>query len=219
LIHDVAIQNLPVVFAIDRAGLVGPDGPTHAGAYDFSYLRCVPNITIMAPADENECRQLLYTAYCLDSPSAVRYPRGNGPGADVDMVMTALTVGKAEVRRHGDSVALLAFGSMLSVANTIGEEINATVVNMRFVKPLDTDLLDELAQSHTHLITLEENAIAGGAGAGVMEYLAQTGTPTRVSLIGLKDEYIEHGSREELLSAAGLDEAGVRRQVLALTVA
>lgn len=213
LVHDVAIQNLPVVFAIDRAGLVGPDGPTHAGAYDFSYLRCVPNMTIMAPADENECRHLLYTAYQLDSPSAVRYPRGSGPGAGIEMEMTPLPVGKAEVRRKGKSIALLAFGSMVSVAEDVGDTLDATVVNMRFVKPLDTVLIDELAASHDHLITVEENAIAGGAGAGVMEYLATTACRTPVTLIGLRDEYIEHGSREELLTRAGLDEAGVLAQV------
>lgn len=216
LIHDVAIQNLPVVFAIDRAGLVGPDGPTHAGAYDFSFLRCVPNMTIMAPADENECRQLLYTAHCMDSPTAVRYPRGNGPGADVDMEMTALPVGKAQIRRKGSEVALLGFGSMVDIACQVGEEIDATVINMRFVKPLDTNLIDELARTHTHLITLEENAIAGGAGAGVMEYLSRSdSTNTPVSVIGLSDDYIEHGSREELLERAGLDKNGVLHQVKA----
>lgn len=215
LIHDVAIQNLPVVFAIDRAGLVGPDGPTHAGAYDFSYLRCIPNMTIMAPADENECRQLLYTAYCMDSPSAVRYPRGNGPGADVDMDMTELPIGKAQQRRKGNDVALLAFGSMVHVAEQIGDEIDATVVNMRFVKPLDTALIDELTKTHSHIVTVEENAIAGGAGAGVMEYLSSQNNRTPITLIGLTDDYIEHGSREELLTHAGLDKQGVLKQIQA----
>ncbi len=215
LVHDVAIQNLPVVFAIDRAGLVGPDGPTHAGAYDFSYLRCIPNMTIMAPSDENECRQLLYTAYCLDSPSAVRYPRGQGPGADVDMDMVEIAVGKAEIKRKGSGTALLAFGSMVDVACQVGDAVDATVVNMRFVKPLDTTLIDELAKTHDRIITIEENAIAGGAGAGVMEYLASTTQRTPIVLVGLTDDYIEHGSREELLSRAGLDHDGVLRQVQA----
>ncbi len=228
LIHDVAIQNLPVVFAIDRAGLVGPDGPTHAGAYDFSFLRCIPNMTILAPADENECRQLLYTAYCMDSPTAVRYPRGNGPGVDIDMEMTALPIGKAQLRRSGsNNIAILAFGSMVDIAGQVGVELDATVVNMRFVKPLDTDLIDQLARTHKHLITVEENAIAGGAGAGVLEYLsdcksdqsipngADDEQPSHplVTLIGLSDAYLEHGSREELLAQAGLDKDGVLRQI------
>ena len=215
LVHDVAIQNLPVVFAIDRAGLVGPDGPTHAGAYDFSYLRCIPNMTIMAPADENECRQLLYTAFCLDSPSAVRYPRGSGPGIDVDEEMSALPIGKAEVRRKGSKTALLAFGSLVEPAYQIGEAIDATVVNMRFVKPLDTELIEELAKTHEHIITVEENAIAGGAGAGIMEFLCDVQHSANLTLIGLSDDYIEHGSREELLASAGLDQEGIHRQVLA----
>lgn len=215
LVHDVAIQNLPVVFAIDRAGLVGPDGPTHAGAYDFSYLRCIPNMTIMAPADENECRQLLYTAYCLDSPVAVRYPRGNGPGTDVDSEMTQLPLGKAEVRRKGSKTALLAFGSMVEVACQVGDTIGATVVNMRFVKPFDTELVEELAKSHDNIITVEENAIAGGAGAGILEFLSAQPHTAKITLIGLTDEFIEHGSREELLTHAGLDQEGVQRQVLA----
>jgi len=219
LIHDVAIQNLPIVFAIDRAGLVGPDGPTHAGAYDFSFLRCVPNMTIMAPADENECRQLLFTAACMDTPSAVRYPRGNGPGVDVDMEMVQLPIGKADIRREGAGTVLLAFGSMVEVAEQVGEELNMTVVNMRFVKPLDTDLLDELVKTHERFITVEENAIAGGAGAGVAEYMAGAHPGFLITLIGLTDDYIEHGSREELLVRAGLDKDGVMNQVQnALTV-
>ena len=169
----------------------------------------------MAPADENECRQLLYTAYCLDTPTAVRYPRGNGPGVDIDPEMNALEVGKAEVRRKGSRTALLAFGSMVEAACQVGDAIDATVVNMRFVKPLDTGLIEELAKTHEHIITVEENAVSGGAGAGVMEFLSNTELDANVHLIGLSDEYIEHGSREELLTRAGLDQEGVHRQVLA----
>ena len=213
LVHDVAIQNLPVLFAIDRAGLVGPDGPTHAGAYDISFMRCLPNMVIMAPADENECRQMLFTGIQHDGPSAVRYPRGNGPGADVDNTMQALDIGRAEVRHQGSRVALLAFGTMVAPALDIGIKNNYTVVNMRFVKPLDTALLDSIAESHDLIITIEENAIAGGAGAGVMEYLSFVSVTTPVRVIGLPDEYVDHGSREELLSYCKLDVAGITEQV------
>ena len=213
LVHDVAIQNLPVLFAIDRAGLVGPDGPTHAGAYDISFMRCLPNMVIMAPADENECRQMLFTGIQHDGPSAVRYPRGNGPGADVDKTMQALDIGRAEVRHQGSRVALLAFGTMVAPALDIGIKNNYTVVNMRFVKPLDTALLDSIAESHDLIITIEENAIAGGAGAGVMEYLSFVSVTTPVRVIGLPDEYVDHGSREELLSYCKLDVAGITEQV------
>ena len=213
LVHDVAIQNLPVLFAIDRAGLVGPDGPTHAGAYDISFMRCLPNMVIMAPADENECRQMLFTGIQHDGPSAVRYPRGNGPGADVDNTMQALDIGRAEVRHQGNRVALLAFGTMVAPAMDIGTKNNFTVVNMRFVKPLDTALLDTIAESHDLIITIEENAIAGGAGAGVREYLSFASVTTPVRLIGLPDEYVDHGSREELLSYCKLDVAGITEQV------
>ncbi|MGF1526368.1 MAG: 1-deoxy-D-xylulose-5-phosphate synthase, partial [Candidatus Competibacterales bacterium] len=169
LIHDVALQNLPVLFAIDRAGLVGPDGPTHAGSFDLSFLRCIPNMVVMAPADENEARQMLYTGFCHDGPAAVRYPRGKGPGVDVQQAFTALPIGVAEVRRRGRDLALLAFGAMVEVALAVGEQLDATVVNMRFVKPLDEALILELATSHGRLVTLEENAVAGGAGSAVGE--------------------------------------------------
>lgn len=216
LVHDVALQNLPVLFAIDRAGVVGPDGPTHAGSFDFSFMRCLPNMVIMAPADENECRQMLYTGIQIDGPSSVRYPRGNGPGVDVEEVMSALPVGKAQNRINGSRVALLSFGIMLDVAESIGQEFGYTVINMRFVKPLDTELIDQIANTHELIITLEENAIPGGAGAGVAEYLLSSGSNTPIRIIGLPDEFVEHGSREELLTHCKLDEPGVRLQISSL---
>lgn len=212
LVHDVAVQNLPVLFAIDRAGLVGPDGPTHAGSFDFSFLRCLPNLVIMAPADENETRHMLYTGFLLDQPAAVRYPRGKGPGVPVQKKMQRLPVGKAELRRTGKSkkIALLAFGSMVSIAEQIAERIDATVVNMRFVKPLDTDMIRQMANGHTRLVTLEENAVAGGAGSAVNEYLAaHHDAAIRIQNIGLPDRFIDQGSREELLADAGLDAESV----------
>ncbi len=213
LVHDVAIQNLPVLFAIDRAGLVGPDGPTHAGSFDFSFMRCLPNMVIMAPADENECRQMLYTGYRLDGPSSVRYPRGGGPGVGVEENMQALDIGKAEHRLEGKKVALLAFGTMVAEAQAIGEKLGYSVVNMRFVKPLDHDMIDTMAASHDLLITLEENAIAGGAGAGIAEYLNTTGSVTPIRHIGLPDEFVEHGERHELLAACQLDSDGLLAQI------
>jgi len=219
LVHDVALQNLPVIFAIDRAGVVGPDGPTHAGSFDFSFMRCLPNIVIMAPADENECRQMLYTGVQLEGPSSVRYPRGNGPGVDVEEQMTALPVGKAEVRRDGKSVALLAFGTMVAPAQELGDEMDFTVINMRFVKPLDTTLIDSIAASHDLIVTLEENVIPGGAGAGIAEYLVSVGSTVSVRLVGLPDEFVDHGSREELLHYCKLDVEGLREQINELVVA
>lgn len=216
LVHDVALQNLPVLFAIDRAGLVGPDGPTHAGSFDFSFMRCLPNMVIMAPADENECRQMLYTGMQIDGPSSVRYPRGNGPGVDVEETMTALPIGKAKLMNEGHRVALLAFGTMVAPAVVIGAEADYTVVNMRFVKPLDTELINNLAMDHDLIITLEENAIPGGAGAGIAEYLLSVGSSTPVRLIGLPDEFVDHGSREQLLEHCRLDEPGLRSQITSL---
>lgn len=216
LVHDVALQNLPVLFAIDRAGVVGPDGPTHAGSFDFSFMRCLPNMVIMAPADENECRQMLYTGMQIDGPSSVRYPRGNGPGVDVEDTMTALPVGKAQIKHEGSRVALLAFGTMVAPAQIIGTESGFTVANMRFVKPLDTELIDTIAATHDLIITLEENAIPGGAGAGIAEHLLESGNTTPLKIIGLPDEFVEHGSREELLHYCKLDEAGLRDQITAL---
>lgn len=205
-IHDVAIQNLPVIFAIDRAGLVGPDGPTHAGSFDFSFLRCLPNFVIMAPADENECRQMLYTGYCIDGPSSIRYPRGTGPGVDISDEMTALPVGKADIVRRGQDIAILSFGTMLEPCQAVAANLNATLVNMRFVKPLDLDVIREMATTHARIVTVEENAVAGGAGAGVLESLSAMNINTPVTLIGLPDEFIEHGTRDELLKTAGLDD-------------
>ncbi|MDP1681312.1 MAG: 1-deoxy-D-xylulose-5-phosphate synthase, partial [Burkholderiales bacterium] len=209
LIHDVAIQNLPVVFAIDRAGLVGADGPTHAGAFDLSYLRCIPNMTVMAPSDENECRQMLYTAFTLDAPSAVRYPRGSGVGAQIEAEMQALPIGKGVVRRTGEKIALLAFGSMVHPALQAAEELNATVADMRFVKPLDEALIKQLAQSHDVLVTVEENVILGGAGSAVADCLATRGIEKRLVLLGLPDRFVEHGDPTLLLASCGLDTVGI----------
>lgn len=209
LIHDIAIQNLPVLLAIDRAGLVGPDGPTHAGSFDLSYLRCLPNLTIMAPADENECRRMLTTGFRLDGPAAVRYPRGKGPGVAVQPELDALPVGRGEWRREGRGVALLCFGAVLPAALEAGEALDATVINMRFVKPLDETLIEETARNHDLLVTLEDNAVAGGAGSGVNETLSRLGLPVAVLNLGLPDRFQDHGSREELLSEAGLDTAGI----------
>lgn len=217
VVHDVAIQNLPVLFAIDRAGLVGPDGPTHAGSFDFTFMRCLPNMVVMAPADENECRQMLYTGHCHNGPSSVRYPRGSGPGADIDTTMTALPIGVSETRVHGASVALLAFGTLVEPATSIGEELGFTVINMRFVKPLDEKKIEELARTHQQLITLEENTVAGGAGSAVAEFLIQRGITTTIHLIGLPDEYVDHGSREELLEHCALDVDSLRTRITQLT--
>jgi 1-deoxy-D-xylulose-5-phosphate synthase len=214
LIHDVALQNLPVVFAVDRAGLVGSDGATHQGSYDLSYLRCIPNTVIMAPADENECRQMLYTATTLSGPAIVRYPRGAGPGVPVVAEMTALPVGKAQLRREGKSgLALLAFGALVASAQQIAEKLDATLVNMRFVKPLDEDLVLSLAGRHRALVTIEENATQGGAGSGVGELLAAEGLQVPLLQLGIPDRFIEHGSREGCLAAAGLDAAGLAASI------
>ncbi len=214
LIHDVALQKLPVTFAIDRGGLVGGDGATHQGAYDLSFLRCIPNMTVMAPADENECRQMLYTAVTLGGPAAVRYPRGPGPGVVPVAEMSALPLGRAEIRREGRSgLLLLAFGTMVAPCVPIAERLDATLVNMRFVKPLDVELVCRLAAAHQCVVTVEENAIAGGAGSAVDECLATAGIECATRHIGIPDRFIEHGSREDCLALAGLDAAGLARQV------
>ena len=204
LIHDVVVQKLPVLFAIDRAGVVGADGPTHNGSYDITFMRCLPDMVIMTPADENECRQMLYTGFLLDQPASVRYPRGGGPGVEIQQEMTAIPLGKAEVRRKGKGLAILAFGVMLDVAMQAGEALNATVVNMRFVKPIDTDMILKMASEHDLLVTIEENVVDGGAGCAVNEVLAAHGVYHPVINYGLPDRLIQHGSREDMLNDAGL---------------
>jgi 1-deoxy-D-xylulose-5-phosphate synthase len=213
LIHDVAIQNLPVMFAIDRAGLVGADGPTHAGSFDLSYLRCIPNMVVMAPADENECRQMLSTGYQHNGPSAVRYPRGFGPGVQPAQGFETLPIGKAERRLTGTRVAILAFGSMVAPAITAGEALGATVVNMRFVKPLDETLVLEMAEQHELLVTVEENAVAGGAGSGISECLAAHGVTVALHHLGLPDRFVEHGEHSALLRQCGLDARGIETTI------
>jgi 1-deoxy-D-xylulose-5-phosphate synthase len=214
LIHDVALQNLPVVFAVDRAGLVGSDGATHQGSYDLSFLRCIPNMVIMAPSDENECRQMLYTATTLSSPTVVRYPRGTGSGVAVEAEMNALAVGRGQIRREGRSgLAILVFGTLLESARKIAERLDATLVNMRFVKPLDETLVMSIAARHRAIITIEENAVMGGAGSAVGELFASEGVILPLHHIGIPDRFIEHGSRETCLAAAGLDLAGLTANV------
>jgi 1-deoxy-D-xylulose-5-phosphate synthase len=213
LIHDVAIQNLPVVFAIDRAGLVGADGPTHAGSFDLSYLRCIPNMTVMTPSDEDECRQMLYTAFQMNSPTAVRYPRGAGTGVTPQKEMHSLPLGRGEIRRKGEKIALLAFGSMLTPCLEAAEELNATVVNMRFVKPLDADLVESLAAEYSLLVTVEENTIIGGAGSAVAESLENKGISVPLLHLGLPDIFIDQGDPSQMLSNCGLDKMGIIKSV------
>ncbi len=216
LIHDVALQELPVVFGIDRGGIVGADGPTHNGSFDLTYLRCLPNMTVMAPADENECRQMLTTAYSLDTPAAVRYPRGAGPGVVVERELKSVPVGKGELRRDSKRhrIAILAFGSMLHPALVAAEEIDATVANMRFVKPLDAELIAYLARTHEALVTVEENVVAGGAGSAVAEALAAEGFAVPILHLGLPDEFIDHGDPALLLAKCGLDAKGLVASIL-----
>ncbi len=215
LVHDVAIQNLDVLFAVDRGGVVGPDGATHAGNLDLSYLRCVPNMTVMAPADENECRQMLTTGFRYPGPAAVRYPRGTGPGVAVEATLDTLPIGRAQVRRRGARIALLAFGAVVPAAEQVGEALGLTVVNMRFVRPLDRALLLDLAKGHEGFVTLEDNVVAGGAGSGVAELLAAENIVLPILHLGLPDAFQHHASREHLLAEAGLDVAGIRHAVLA----
>ncbi|MES2141558.1 MAG: 1-deoxy-D-xylulose-5-phosphate synthase [Pseudomonadota bacterium] len=209
LIHDVALQNLPILFAIDRAGIVGGDGATHQGCFDLSYLRCIPNLTIMTPSNENELYQMLYTGFQERGPCAIRYPRGSGPGSVINKMISAIPIGKAEIKRKGRKIALLAFGSLVATALTVAEKLDATVVNMRFVKPLDTELLTELANTTTLLVTLEENVIYGGAGSAISEYYHQQGLICNLLSLGLPNTFIEHGEPIELLSQMGLDTDGI----------
>jgi 1-deoxy-D-xylulose-5-phosphate synthase len=209
LIHDVAIQNLPMVLALDRAGLVGSDGATHNGAFDLSYLRCIPNLVVMAPSDENECRQMLFTAHALNRPAAVRYPRGAGPGVPVVEAMSVMPLGKAELRRRGRRVAILAFGALVKAACYAGEALDATVVNMRFVKPIDTAVIADMAACHELLVTAEENAVMGGAGSAVAEALAELGLNVPMLHLGLPDSFIDHGDTVQLLASLGLDGDGI----------
>ena len=213
LIHDVAIQNLDVLFALDRAGLVGEDGATHSGAYDISYLRCIPNMVVMAPSDENETRQLLYTGYMHTGPAAVRYPRGTGPGAVIEESMTALPIGKGVIKREGSGVAILNFGTLLESATTVASDMNATVADMRFVKPIDEELIQTLAAKHQLLVTIEENAISGGAGSAVIEFLAAQGIVIPVLQLGIPDKLVDHGSHPEQLTSINLDTAGIQKAI------
>ena len=215
LIHDIAIQNLPVILAIDRGGLVGADGATHAGSFDLSFLRCIPNMTVMTPSDENECRQMLYTAMQLNSPVAVRYPRGAGTGIAIQSAMTALTLSKAELRRTGQKIAILAFGSMLAPALAAGVQLDATVVNMRFVKPLDVEMILRLADEHELLVTVEENTIQGGAGSAVAECLACHRKVVSLLQLGLPDRFIEQGDPVQMLADCGLDASGIAARIQA----
>ncbi len=209
LIHDVVNQKLPVLFAIDRAGLVGADGPTHNGSYDLAFLRCLPNMVVMTPSDENECRQMLYTGFLLDQPAAVRYPRGAGPGVEVEEEMRVLPLGKAELRRQGKNIAILAFGAMVAPALDVAEQLDATVVNMRFVKPIDEHIILEMAASHELLVTVDESSVAGGAGSAVNEALAANGVAQRIINCGLPDRLIHHGSRDDMLKSAEMTVEGL----------
>jgi 1-deoxy-D-xylulose-5-phosphate synthase len=211
LIHDVAIQNLPVLFALDRGGIVGGDGQTHNGAFDYAYLRTVPNMVVMAPADENECRQMLTTGYRLDGPSAVRYPRGSGPGIPLQKELSTIPVGKGVVAREGKRVAILAFGSMVKPALDAAAKLDATVANMRFVKPIDAELVRRLAATHELIVTVEEHQLMGGAGSAVLEVLADTKVKTL--MLGLPDRFIDHGDTAKLLSAVGLDAEGIQKAI------
>lgn len=217
LIHDVALQDLDVLFALDRAGLVGEDGASHAGAYDISYLRCIPNMVVMTPSDENECRQLLTTGYDHIGPAAVRYPRGTGPGVEISKDLSTLPIGKAAVRRQGKDIAILAFGTVLADCQIAADNLDATLVDMRFAKPLDEELISKLSKSHSYFFTVEENAIAGGAGSAVSEFLnrigSSSGSKVAVTHLGLPDQFQDQASREELLIEAGLDSASIEKTI------
>lgn len=213
LIHDVALQNLAVVFAIDRAGLVGADGATHSGNYDYSYLRCIPNMIVMAPSDENECRQMLYTAFLQKGPTAVRYPRGKGIGIQPEKQMQVIEIGKGKVLQQGNRIAILLFGSLLATCTTVADTLSATLVNMRFVKPLDKNLLIDIAQNHDLIVTVEDNSIKGGAGSGVNEFLLKQKVNTAILNLGIPDIYLEHAEREQQLALIGLDAKGIMESI------
>ena len=213
LIHDVAIQNLDVLFAIDRAGLVGEDGATHAGSFDLSFLRCIPNMLIMAPSNENELRQMLYTGFEHKGPACVRYPRGTGPGVEIQVEMNLLELGKSKEILTGRKVAILSFGALLSAAEPAANKLNATLIDMRFIKPLDTKIIDELSKSHDLLVTLEENVIAGGAGSGVSEYLNSKGIQTSIIHLGLPDAFLPHGKHSSLLEQCNLSAQGIEDSI------
>lgn len=213
LIHDVALQNLDVLFAIDRAGIVGADGETHHGSYDLSFMRCIPNMVIMAPSDTNVCRQMLYTGYHLNGPVAVRYPRGTAGDAQVEKDMIQLELGKAKHIREGQKIAILSFGTLLGNAKSVADELNATLIDMRFIKPLDTDLLANLAQEHTLFVTLEDNAIMGGAGSAVNEYIQANKLDVKVLNLGIPDEFIKHGTQQEMYEVMGLDSQGILNSI------
>ncbi|MDX1538095.1 1-deoxy-D-xylulose-5-phosphate synthase [Arsukibacterium sp.] len=217
LIHDVALQNLDVLFAIDRAGIVGADGPTHQGAFDISFMRCIPNMLLMVPSDENECRQMLYTGYQHPGPAAVRYPRGIGTGIAAEQQMQLLPLGKARIIQQGTKLAILAFGPLLNQCLQIATELNATLVDMRFIKPLDETLLQQLVADHSHIVTLEDNALIGGAGSAVNDYMLQHGYNVKVLNLGLPDQFIKHGTQQEIYTELGLDSDGISRQVMAFS--
>jgi len=213
LIHDVALQNLPVLFAVDRAGIVGADGPTHQGAFDISYTRCIPNMLLMAPANENECRQMLYTGYMSNQPAMVRYPRGTGPGVEIEQQMTAFEIGKAQSIRTGQKVAILNFGTLLADAEPAADELDATLINMRFIKPLDGDMIKQMCDSHDYIVTLEDNAIQGGAGSAVIEYMMANKLLKPVLTLGLPDHFIKHGTQKEIYAELKLDTQGIVEQI------
>ncbi len=215
LVHDVALQNLDVLFAIDRAGLVGEDGPTHAGSFDLSYLRCLPNVIVMAPSDENEARHMLFTGYHFKGPAAVRYPRGKATGCKIDSSLQILEIGAAVKIREGSGIVILVFGTLLKAAKSVAETLNASLVDMRFIKPLDEKLLNEIAKSHALIVTIEENAVKGGAGSGVNEYLAAANIQTAVMNLGLPDKFLDHGRADEMLAKCGLDSAGILASIQA----
>jgi 1-deoxy-D-xylulose-5-phosphate synthase len=213
LIHDVALQGLDVTFALDRAGLVGADGATHAGNYDIAFVRCIPNMVLMAASDESECRRMLSTAFHYPGPAAVRYPRGAGPGVALEQELATIEIGKGQVRREGNGIAILAFGSMVAPSLAAGAELGATVVNMRFIKPLDVQLVAQLAREHAQLVTVEEGSVMGGAGAAVAEALAVAGIVKPILMLGLPDRFIQHGDPALLLASAGLDAKGIAASI------